>query len=233
MALFLCIETSSMNCSVALYREDELIGHVESAEGYAHSEKLHPFIAEVIKKSGHELSELDVILLGSGPGSFTGLRIGAAAAKGMCFSLSIPMMSLPSLRNMAIQLKAGASSLSLPESYVLCPLIDARRLEVYSACFDQDLKEIEKASAIILDEFTFSEKLAQGTVVFFGDGMSKMRHWYEGHANAVFVEDIFPSAMNLGKVVKKKFNEGKFEDVAYFEPFYLKGFQPTTPKNKG
>jgi tRNA threonylcarbamoyladenosine biosynthesis protein TsaB len=232
MSLILCIETSSMNCSVALYRDNTLIECMESAEGYAHSEKLHPFIAEVIKKSGYELKEIDALMLGSGPGSFTGLRIGTAAAKGMCFSLAVPMMSLASLRNMAMQLRMNSSAIALPKNYVLCPLIDARRLEVYSASFDQNLIELTKARAIILDELTFSDMLDKGPVVFFGDGMNKMKHWYEGHKNALFFDGIFPSALNLGDLAFQKFNEEKFEDVAYFEPFYLKGFQPTTPKNK-
>jgi len=230
MALILCIETSSINCSVALFESGTLIEVLESAESYAHSQKLHPFMEEVIKTSGKLKSDIQAVLLGSGPGSFTGLRIGSAAAKGLCYGLSVPMMSVSSLENMSIGIQKIKKRLSLPEKHLLCPLIDARRMEVYSCMFDQDMNLLQEADAVILDESTFIDKLEENTMVFFGDGMEKMKSMYESHENARFVNDILPTTMNFGEIAESKFNQKEFENIAYFEPFYLKGFVPTTPK---
>ena len=230
MAMLLCIETSSVNCSVSLFNKGRLIACREASRGYSHAEKLHPFIQEILEESGIKTKEIQGIVLGAGPGSFTGLRIGSAASKGLCFALNIPLITIPSLKNMAMSVRSNADQLNLDQKFVLCPMIDARRMEVYCAQFDQDLNQISEAKPLILDESTFSDQLSKEKIVFFGDGMNKMKGFYENHSNAVFVEEILPTSKVMAEMAEKKFLEKDFEDVAYYEPFYLKGFQATTPK---
>ncbi len=143
---------------------------------------------------------------------------------------TVSLDELSSLENMSITIQKRNASLSLPEKYILCPLIDARRMEVYSCMYDQEMNLIADPSAIILDESTFQDKLEKNVIVFFGDGMEKMKPLFEAHENSRFVHDVLPSALNSGEKAEMLFSQNEFEDVAYFEPFYLKGFVPTTPK---
>ncbi len=229
MALILGIETSSTNCSVALFENGNVISSKENDQGYTHSENLHLFIQSVIESADVKLKNLDAIIVGAGPGSFTGLRIGVATAKGLCYSLSIPLISMPSLLNLSV----GAKEVLIPNDEInYCPLIDARRMEVYTAFYSSDLTELEGASAIEVDENSFSQHLERGKMCFFGDGMPKIKSFYEGHENALFLDDIQPSAIHMGKTAEEKFEAQSFEDTAYYEPFYLKGFHFTTPKKK-
>ena len=232
MALILAFETSSINCSVALHADGKLIASKETAEGYSHSENLHPFIKEVLHVADKKLKDLNAVLIGSGPGSFTGLRIGAAAAKGLCFSLDIPLMSYSSLDNLALQVAEMQMKDDIHEHLQFCALIDARRMEAYNAIYDKDLNRIVEARAVIMDSKTFEENLHKNKMIFFGDGMNKIRSLYEDHVNAEFVEGLLPTATVLSKIAEEKFNKSEFEDVAYFQPFYLKDFQATTPKKK-
>lgn len=233
MALFLCIETSSVNCSVSLFDNLNLIGSIESAKSYQHAERLHVYIEGLLQKKGVEFKDLKAVAVGAGPGSFTGLRIGVAAAKGLCYSLDIPLISASSLKSMASQvLYERAGILNTSKKVLLRPLIDARRMEVYTAGYDQNLDLISEISASIIDENSFISELQSGTVVFFGDGMSKVREIYASWENAIFIDEILPSSVFMIEEVVKKFKSSQFEDTAYFEPFYLKDFQPTTPKRK-
>lgn len=232
MTLILCIETSSSNCSIALLSGNNIISSLELSEGYVHSEKLHPGINEVLMKSEYKPEDLDGIMIGSGPGSFTGLRIGSAAAKGFSYALSIPLMSLSSIQNMAFQVLSQNKSFNIPEKFMLCPMIDARRMEVYCAIFDQNMNEVLSESAVIVNDSTFTDYLKDSTVVFFGSGMEKIKAFYVENPNAIFIEGILPSALAMKAEANRKFRDQVFESTAYFEPAYIKGFQATKPKNQ-
>ena len=216
MAIILCLETATTNCSVALFRDTELLSLKEdNSAGYSHAEKLHLFIKEVLSESGLELDELDAVAISKGPGSYTGLRIGVSAAKGLCFSLGIPLISVPTLASLA-------ASVDLNDGLVV-PMLDARRMEVYSAVFDAEGNELRKTRAEILNENSFSEYLENQKVYFCGSGVEKFKAICT-HSNARFIENKLPSAKEMGALAYAKYQKSDTEDVAYFEPFYLKDF---------
>jgi len=215
MANILCIETATTNCSVALEVDGVLKGIKEENDlNYSHSERLHVLISELLEESGLSLSQLDAIALSKGPGSYTGLRIGVSAAKGFCFSLDIPLISVPTLTSLAYRVKGPGSILAM---------LDARRMEVYSAVFDEQKKHIEDTKAVILDETSYRVLLEKNPVNFIGRGVEKFRSICE-HPNAVFIENELPSAREMILLAREKFSNNDFEDVAYFEPYYLKDF---------
>src|SRR5690606_18699894 len=215
MANILCIETATTNCSVALGVNGELQGIKEENDlNYSHSERLHVLISELLEESGLSLSQLDAIAISKGPGSYTGLRIGVSAAKGLCFSLDIPLISVPTLTSLAQRVKGPGS---------IVAMLDARRMEVYSAVFDKNKEQIEDTKAVILDAHSYLHLLDQGIVNFIGSGVEKFRNICD-HPNAVFIEDQLPSAREMIFLADKKFSNKNFEDVAYFEPYYLKDF---------
>lgn len=215
MGLILCLETATKNCSVALSENGSVIAFKELAtEGYSHAENLHIFIGEVIKQASKKLSDLDAIAVSKGPGSYTGLRIGVSAAKGLCYSLDIPLISIETLDILAQQVKEKTS---------IIPMLDARRMEVYSAIYDDSKKRIRKTEAQILDENSFKEHLSKVKTTFIGDGASKFKSICS-HPNASFIITALPSAKEMAILVKEKFNINDIEDVAYFEPYYLKDF---------
>jgi len=228
MSVILCLETSSINCSVSLFKNDDLLASKELGETYMHSEKLHLFIQEVLSKAELSSNDIDAVAVGHGPGSFTGLRIGMAAAKGLCFALDIPLISISTLETMS------RAALQFPASHnrSLCPLIDARRMEVYTCIFSQELSIERELDAVIVDENSFLPDLNKGPILFFGDGMAKIKSMLEAHENAFFLNGIMPSSLFMGKPAFEKFKAGIFEDVAYAEPLYYKDFQPTTPKKR-
>ena len=229
MPTFLNIETSSINCSVSIFKDDQLIGSKEAGETYQHSEKLHTFIKELSEQCSIPLKNIDTIAVGAGPGSFTGLRIGVSAAKGLCFALDKPLISCSSLRSMSAKvLSENGKNLNPDER--LCPLIDARRMEVYCAIYNQELELKSKISAEIIDEETFLPELNKSVVYFFGDGMEKVKPLYEGHKNARFIKDVYPSSKYMINEAMERFESRSFEDVAYFEPFYLKDFHAVKSK---
>ena len=211
------IETSTKACSVALHKNGELIVCREDVTtNFSHSEKLLKFISELFSDAKLSLSDLDAIAVSMGPGSYTGLRIGVSTAKGLCYGLDIPLISISTLKamsfGMALEIKAD----------LYCPMIDARRMEVYSAFFDINNTEVRKIQADIIDENSYKKELKK-KVVFFGDGSEKIKEKIK-HKNAMFISDIHPSAKNMGLLSYQKFNKSLFEDLAYFEPFYLKDF---------
>ena len=171
------------------------------------------------------MAELDAIAVSKGPGSYTGLRIGVSTAKGLCYALDKPLIAVNTLLAMANEVNRQNHSQAL-----LCPMIDARRMEVYTALYDGELNELEKTSAKILEENSFDETLNQKQVLFFGNGADKFMALKTGVANAVFIDNITPSAWSVGLLANQAFLRGDFEDVAYFEPFYLKDFVATKPK---
>lgn len=218
MALILGIETSTKNCSVALFLGDKLISERSLlSEKYSHSETLTIFIQGLFNDTDYLLSDLDSISVSIGPGSYTGLRIGVSTAKGLCYALNIPLISVFTLQSMSQSISDEDPSFDL-----YCPMIDARRMEVYSAFYDNKNNEVRKIQADIIDSSTFSHLLDK-KIVFFGDGSEKCKDIINSE-KAVFLNDVYPSAKNLMKISNRKFKESNFEDIAYFEPFYLKDF---------
>lgn len=219
MAYFLGIETATKVCSVAIFKNEQLIAFKEEAGSYAHSEKLAVFANELLSENNISFSELSVLIISKGPGSYTGLRIGVSFAKGLCYGLSIPLIAVDSLLSMA----SGAATFLEKNEGFLCPMIDARRLEVYTAIYNSELKQLEPISAVVLDESHAIKYLEKGTFYIFGDGAEKAVSILK-HPNLIYLETLLPSARNLIHAGLIKYQTQSFEDLAYFEPFYLKEF---------
>ena len=221
MACILNLETSTTNCSVALSLNGELLLLKEdNSAQYSHAERLHLYIDAVLKETQTERSQLDAIAVSKGPGSYTGLRIGVSTAKGLCFGLDIPLISLPTL-------EVPAHKVNINEGYIVATL-DARRMEVYSAVFDANHRTIDPTKAKILDSGCYADLLVNQTVFFVGNGASKIQDFID-HSNAHF--DVQPpSAEQMCALSYQKYKAKDFEDLAYFEPFYLKDFIAIPPK---
>jgi len=236
MAVLLHIETATSVCSVAVSRNGNILSAVETNEGNKHAEKITLFIEQALESAGVEMNELDAIAVSSGPGSYTGLRIGVSTAKGLCFALDKALISISTLQSLAYGCihpeiipgwHAGINDWREKISdgqFLFCPMIDARRMEVYCAIYDHQLNEVRKISAEIIDENSFSDLLAERKICFFGDGAGKCKSVLAHHANAIFIDSVFPSASAMSVLAEKKFQLQQFEDVALFEPFYLKEF---------
>lgn len=224
MSLILGIETSTKICSVALSDGIRLLALKEEGGEYSHSEKLTVFIQKVLNDAGIKLNEIDAVAVSKGPGSYTGLRIGVSVAKGLCYALNIPLISVDTLQAMAF----GISKTEKSELY--CSMIDARRMEVYTALYDTNNKIVEQVSAKIIDENSFCEKLKDNKITFYGDGADKCKEVLSINPNAIFSEEGLPSAQFVNQLAFEKLNNNELEDVAYFEPYYLKDFIATTPK---
>jgi tRNA threonylcarbamoyladenosine biosynthesis protein TsaB len=223
MHLILCLETSTKTCSVALGKNGKLLALKESLEErHSHAENLTLYIEEVCTQSNVRLQDIDAIAVSKGPGSYTGLRIGVSTAKGLCYALGKPLIAINSLEAMAAGFIRHPSSINHQLS-LFCPMIDARRLEVYCAIYDEKLNEIKETTAEIIDENSFFDLLLKNKILFFGDGATKCKSIIS-NPNAIFIGDINPSAKFMLPLAKKHFLENKFENVAYFEPFYLKDF---------
>ena len=222
MAYILNIETATKNCSVSLAKDGEIVALKELNEGgFSHAEKLHEFISEVISIANVSFSELIAVAVSKGPGSYTGLRIGVSAAKGLCFALDIPLISVNTLTSLA-------HSVSISDGFKI-PMLDARRMEVYAAVFDANNTLKEDVSATIINEDSFKEFLDKNNVYFFGDGADKCKDIL-AHKNAYFIDNKFPSAQDMALLSFEKYKKSDIENVAYFEPFYLKDFVVTTSK---
>lgn len=221
MSYILNIETATKNCSVALAKEGKTIFCKEIAEeGYSHAERLHVFIEEIIKQAGITLNDLSAVAVSQGPGSYTGLRIGISAAKGLCFALDIPLIAVDTLQILASQV--------IISSGLIIPMIDARRMEVYSAILTSDFQRKREVLAEIITENSFED--LQETLYFVGDCAEKCKSVLNAK-NHVFLENIkYPSAKEMSAVSYEKYKRNDKVDVAYFEPFYLKDFLITAPK---
>ena len=216
MAVILCLETSTTNCSVAIAVDGEIIALQEDNNNkYSHAEKLHSFIDQVLAESGTLKSSLQAIAVSKGPGSYTGLRIGVSAAKGLCFAMDVPLIAIPTLEALAHQ--------AVIENGCIISMLDARRLEVYAAVFSSDNNQIRETKAEILDENSYDDYLKTNKVCFIGDGVQKFKALCK-HKNAVFIDNKLPSAKQIGALAELKYHKNDFEDVAYFEPYYLKDF---------
>lgn len=229
MAFLLNIETSSPVCSVALAKDGKIIASREDFDGKSHASLLTVFIDEVLKESGTDIQSLDAISVSKGPGSYTGLRIGVSAVKGICFGIQKPLIAISTLQALAngILMK----NLNTTNASLLCPLIDARRMEVYSAIFDNNLVQQRDIKAEIIDENSFSNILEKKPILLFGDGSEKCKEKIR-HKNAIFIDNIISSAEYMVSLSEDAYKLKQFEDVAYFEPFYLKDFVATIPKRK-
>jgi tRNA threonylcarbamoyladenosine biosynthesis protein TsaB len=220
MGLILSLETSAETCSVALHKKGQLLQEILVNESQAHASRLAPLVDELLSAQAISPSSLQAIAVSSGPGSYTGLRIGASTAKGMCYALNIPLISVPTLQHLALNgLKSGPS-----DNALLCPMIDARRMEVYCQIFDRQLQPRTDVEALVIDEFSFSELLAGHKMLFVGSGANKSSGVIR-NSNAIFLESVLPSAAALGELASRKFEEGAFEDLSSFKPFYLKEFE--------
>ena len=218
MAVILCIETATTNCSVAIAVDGKIIALQEdNNHQYSHAEKLHSFIDQVLAKSGILKSSLQAIAVSKGPGSYTGLRIGVSAAKGLCFAIDVPLISIPTLEALAHQ--------AVIENGLIIPMLDARRLEVYAAVFSSENDQIRETKAEVLDKNSYYNYLKINNVCFIGDGVEKFKALCK-HKNAIFMEGKLPSAKQMGALAEIKYRKNDFEDVAYFEPYYLKDFIP-------
>lgn len=213
--LILHLETATKICSVALSKNGVLL-HTEELDNdaYVHGEQLTLLIQSVLSKTNHTINEIDAVSVTSGPGSYTGLRIGVSTAKGICYALNVPLIAIDSLQNL------HEIARQKYENVTLCPLLDARRMEVYSVIYDSNGQKLKNISADILDETTYSEF---DPFIFFGDGSQKMVELWSSR-NCIWDADIQISASGHAKLALNKFNKAEFEDVAYFEPNYLKEF---------
>ena len=222
--LILAIETSTKTCSVALGENGQLIAEKEIGGDYSHAENLASFVQEVLIECNCSLDDLNAVAVGKGPGSYTGLRIGVSYAKGLCYALDIPLISIDSLKGIA-----NGALQEVPSDAIIAPMIDARRMEVYCAFYDLDLNPLKEVTADIIDALAYKKLLDKQRIVFLGNGAEKCIPIID-HPNAIFLKGKDTSAKFLLSLAQEKYEKGSFENLAYFEPFYLKDFVAGKPK---
>ncbi|CAM1356491.1 tRNA (adenosine(37)-N6)-threonylcarbamoyltransferase complex dimerization subunit type 1 TsaB [Tenacibaculum halocynthiae] len=224
MSIILNIETATKNCSVSIAKNGDVLASKELNNGnYSHAEKLHPFIQDVLNEASISIDEIDAVAVSKGPGSYTGLRIGVSATKGLCFSFDVPLIAIDTLKSLSM-------NANIDEGLIV-PMIDARRMEVYSAIYDKNYNQVREIRAEIIDENSFEELLTDNKVYFLGDGSEKCKNIIT-HRNAIFIDEKFPSAKEMALLSFEKHKKNDIEDVAYFEPFYLKDFVAIPEKKK-
>ncbi len=226
MAVILNIETSTEVCSAALTAEGMVLCHYEDFQGRNHAALLSGFIKRCLDHARDHEMNLDAVAVSLGPGSYTGLRIGLSEAKGLAYALDIPLIGVSTLQLMAVHAMFNAD---LEPEVMLAPMIDARRMEVYTAVYDYALEEIMRPQPLILDENSYSEELSNGRVAFFGNGSDKARQVLTSE-NAVFIPDVVPLATDMIALAERSYSRREFIDLAYSTPEYLKDFQATKPK---
>lgn len=228
MSCILHIETSTSACSVAVSEDGQVVFKKENLNGPSHAVSLGVFVDEALSFADSHAMPLDAVAVSCGPGSYTGLRIGVSMAKGVCYGRNLKLIGLPTLKVQCVPVLLYHDE--LPDDALLCPMIDARRMEVYAAVYDRALKPVRDIAADIVDENSYREFLDRHPVYFFGDGAAKCKEKIT-HPNAHFIDGIRPLASMMFPLAEKAIAEEKFEDVAYFEPFYLKEFVAGKPKN--
>lgn len=222
MAVILNLETATTNCSVSIARDGNILSLVEEDhERFVHSEQLHNFIQISLTEAEMSPADIDAVAVSKGPGSYTGLRIGVSTAKGLCYALDIPLISIGTLMSIA-------RSVTVEDGYII-PLLDARRMEVYAAVFDYTGKQLKDAWAEVVDENSFSEFGGEKPVCLVGNGAAKCMNVLSG-TNITYMPDVLPSAKTMSAISYEMFQKGQFENTAYFEPFYLKDFIATKSK---
>lgn len=228
MGYILAIETSTTNCSVGLIREGICEAFIEENNGYTHAENLSVFIDDLLHLHHVDKTELEAIAVTKGPGSYTGLRIGVSTTKGICFALNLPLVSVNALDQMFLHHSLDEFK---TENNLFIPMLDARRMEVYMKTLNYKGKSISTIEAKIIDENSF-DGLDAENIILFGPGAEKFQELFQANSKIKIVLDILPSSQLMGSLVQQKFKNKQFEDVAYFEPFYLKEFVATTPKKQ-
>jgi tRNA threonylcarbamoyladenosine biosynthesis protein TsaB len=233
MARILLLETATEVCSAALSADGKVIALQEQSEDFRHSELLTVFISQLFRETGITSRQLDAVCVSMGPGSYTGLRIGISVAKGICYAAGIPLIAISTLCSMAGFVARNINEITGKEDFngLLCPMIDARRMEIYTALFDQNGGQLTDITAQIIHKSSFSNELQNMQIIFFGNGAMKCREVIR-NPNALFPDGIYASARFMSELAEDYYNKRHFEDVAYFEPFYLKDFIATIPKNK-
>lgn len=226
--MILSIETSTTVCSVALHRGQNLVAYLEYRMEKSHSSLLAVLIDEILRNTGVKIPDLEGVAVSAGPGSYTGLRIGVASAKGICYAADKPLLAVSTLQAMALEVQRNCSPL-LAENTLLCPMLDARRMEVYCALYNRQMQEVMAVTPKIIDEQAFAEEIKGHTLLLFGNGSVKCRTVLQNSAFS-YLEGIVPSAKTTGLLAAEKLAAKEFEDLAWFEPFYLKKFQGTKPK---
>ena len=234
MAVILNIETSTEICSVSLAKNGELLFEKGNNQEMNHSALLTVFIGEIFEENKLSIKDIDAVAVSKGPGSYTGLRIGVSVAKGLCYALEKPLIAINTLDAMADYTAKNIhdfTNLGTENNILLCPMIDARRMEVYTALYNRNGEIVKPVDAEIIDEQSFSGYFEKYKMLFFGNGAEKCKN-YLTHPNALFAGPSKTSARFMQNITESKYNKKEFEDIAYFEPFYLKNFVTTTPKNK-
>ena len=225
--MILSIETATTVGSVALHDGEKLLASYELHIDRSHSAAITQLIEHLIDKVGIQKTDIKAIAISKGPGSYTGLRIGTSTAKGLCYGLDIPLIAVNTLTSMA----HGVSKYYADQSILLCPMIDARRMEVYTAYYTPNMQELKETHAKIIDEHSFEEELKANRVILFGNGAAKCGTVIQ-HERFHIIDGVIPQAKEIGALARAKFLNQEFEDLAYFEPFYLKDFVAGKPKNK-
>lgn len=255
MSLILALETATPVCSVALSRNGEILSLRESSMPNAHSSMLTLLIEELFLEAGLSYSDLDAVAVSMGPGSYTGLRIGVASAKGLCYALDKPLIAVPTLEAMAVGMreqgrgsrdegresqienrnrsKAELGGAKSKIDNLFCPMIDARRMEVYCAVYDTNVKEIQATDAVVVNEDSFRQLLEEHVILFAGTGADKCKTLFLHNPNTLFLENFHASASYMIPLAEKRYHESQFENLAYFEPYYLKDFVAGKPRVKG
>jgi tRNA threonylcarbamoyladenosine biosynthesis protein TsaB len=233
MALILGIETATSICSVALVKDGKLLAIRESEGSKEHSAALTGYFADVFTEVALTYQQVDAIAVSMGPGSYTGLRIGVSSAKGLCYALDKPFIAIDTLKSLAWQaLQQLKQQRADTENIILCPMLDARRMEVYTAMFDNELQLIMPVNACVVTENFFNASV-DGEIVYFGDGASKCKSLFESKNNCTYLDAINLSALSVCMLAESDFENNNFADVAYCEPFYLKDFIAGKPRVKG
>ncbi len=227
MSCILHIESSTNVCSVALSQDGVCLFEKSNTEGLSHATTLAPFVEEALSFADSHAIPVDAVAVSQGPGSYTGLRIGVSTAKGVCYGRNIPLLSISTLELLAVPILLYHEE--IPDEALLCPMIDARRMEVYSAVYDRALRPMRNIAADIVDENTYRDLLEQGPIYFFGNGAAKCKEVLQ-HPNAHILNDIVPEARYMFPLAERKLAKNQTENTAYFEPFYLKEFVATQSK---
>ncbi len=232
MATILCIETGTDICSVGIARDGEIVSLLESDEGRDHARKVGVFVDELLRSTGIAPDEIDAVAVGKGPGSYTGLRIGVSFAKGLCYGLQKPLIAVGSLDALTAvareDYEAGIIDVEAWSQARLCPMVDARRMEVYAQVFDSEGSPLSEVAAEVVTEESFAEWRKDGEFVIFGSGAAKCAEVLSGST----LVEVTPSVRGIAPLAQRAYDEGRFEDIAYFEPFYLKDFVVTKSKKK-
>lgn len=227
--MILCIETATNVCSVSLCHETKILGLRESHIDKSHASLLTVFIEELLSEHKISAEALDAVAVSKGPGSYTGLRIGVSTAKGICYGAKIPMIAIGTLKSMYHGAIEKFKTYPDINNILICPMIDARRMEVYSSVFNYKGEELRAVKAEIINDKSFSDLLSHSPVLFFGNGAAKCKDLIN-HPNAIFIDNYELSAGSLALPAQKALENKEFEDVAYFEPYYLKDFVATIPR---